>query len=69
MELSKWDTVENVITIRISKAEYDALEQWVHEENWNTYKIRNKTTISKLVRHMIRWCLNRKSTIHDILHE
>lgn len=69
MDLSRWDTAENVITIRISKAEYEALEKWVNEANYQTYRLRNRATISKLARHMIRWCLNRKDTLQNILYE
>ena len=69
MELSRFDTAENVITIRISKAEYKELDKWVDELNYQNYRIRNKVTISRLARKIIRYCLQHKENLLDILSE
>ena len=69
MELSRWDNADSIITIRISKAEYEELDKWVNEINFQNYRHRNKATISKLARKAIRYCLNRKTVLQNILYE
>ena len=69
MELSRWDSAESVITIRISKAEYQELEKWVNELNYKHHSNRNKITISKLARKAIRYCLLHKASLDNILYE
>lgn len=69
MNTSRWDSAESVITIRISKAEQQELEKWVNELNYQNPRYRNKITVSKLARHIIRYCLNYKDTIQNIEYE
>lgn len=69
MNLSRWDSAESVITIRISKAEQQELEKWVNELNYKNHRYRNKITVSRLTRHIIRYCLKHKESIHNIEHE
>ena len=69
MDMSRFDPAESVITIRISQREYLEVSKWVDEENAKNFRYRNKTTISKLVRQMIRHCLNWKDEINNIMTE
>lgn len=69
MELSKWSTAESVITIRISKEEYEELDKWVNELNYQNWGTRNKVTISRLARKAIRYCLQHKEELKNILYE
>lgn len=69
MDMSRFDSADNVITIRISQREYDELYKWVIEDNTRTYRYRNKTTISRLVRQMIRHCINKKGDLSNIMYE
>lgn len=69
MEMSRFDNAECIITVRISKAEYEALEHCVDNLNFDRYRLRNKVTISKLVRQCIRYCLFRASEIPCIMSE
>ena len=69
MGISRWDSAESVITIRISKAEQQELEKWVNELNYIDHRYRNKITVSKLARQTIRYCFNHKESIHNIEYE
>ena len=69
MELPKYDTAESVITIRLSKKEYEELDKWVNELNYQKFRYRNKVTISRLARKLIRYGLQHKENLVDILSE
>ncbi len=69
MELPKYDTAESVITIRVSKMEYEELGKWVDELNYRNFRYRNKVTISRLARKLIRYGLQHKESLVDILSE